>query len=130
VQKRTSRFGLTTKTSYISGHHRNLTDDKQGGLKNCPTTNSFTLHHLPGEKNVWADTLSRLAGYDKGKLDNTGVTILKDQLFREIKTEEEKNYESKDYAKRWDAQQEDQIMQQVGIYTAHSKKKYYLEDTP
>jgi dUTP pyrophosphatase len=34
------------------------------------------------------DTLSRLTGYDKGKLDNTGVMILKDQLFRGIKTEE------------------------------------------
>jgi RNase H-like domain found in reverse transcriptase len=51
---------------------------------------NFTLHHLPGEKNIQADTLSRLAGYDKGELDNTGVTILKDQLFRGIKTEEEK----------------------------------------
>jgi deoxyuridine 5'-triphosphate nucleotidohydrolase len=51
---------------------------------------NFTLHHLPGEKNVWADTLSRVTGYDKGKLDNTGVTILKDQLFRGIKTEKEK----------------------------------------
>jgi deoxyuridine 5'-triphosphate nucleotidohydrolase len=50
---------------------------------------NFTLHHLPGEKNVRADTLSRLAGYDKGELDNTGVTILKDQLFRGIKTKEE-----------------------------------------
>jgi hypothetical protein len=46
------------------------------------------------------DILSRLAGYDKGKLDNTGVMILKDQLFRGIKIRKRKNYESKDYVKR------------------------------
>jgi RNase H-like domain found in reverse transcriptase len=30
----------------------------------------FTLHHILGEKNVKADTLSRLAEYEKGEEDN------------------------------------------------------------
>jgi dUTP pyrophosphatase len=50
----------------------------------------FSLHHLLGEKNIWADTLSRLTGYNKGKTDNTGITVLKEQLFRGIKQEKEK----------------------------------------
>jgi dUTP pyrophosphatase len=51
---------------------------------------NFTLHHLPREKNVRVDTISRLVGYDKGKTDNMGITVLKDQLFRGIKQEKNK----------------------------------------
>jgi dUTP pyrophosphatase len=50
----------------------------------------FSLHHIPGEKNVKADTLSRLAEYKKGEEDNKDLILLKDHLFRGIKQEKEK----------------------------------------
>jgi deoxyuridine 5'-triphosphate nucleotidohydrolase len=50
----------------------------------------FTLHHIPGEKNVKVDTLSRLAEYKKGEEDNKNLIHLKDHLFRGIKQEKEK----------------------------------------
>jgi hypothetical protein len=36
------------------------------------------------------DTLSRLTDYDKGEMDNMGIMVLEDQLFRGIKQEKEK----------------------------------------
>jgi hypothetical protein len=39
------------------------------------------LYHIPGEKNVKADTLSRLAEYKKGEEDNKNLILLKDHLF-------------------------------------------------
>jgi dUTPase len=50
----------------------------------------FTLHHIPEEKNVKADTLSRLAEYEKGEEDNKDLILLKNHLFRGIRQEKEK----------------------------------------
>jgi hypothetical protein len=41
----------------------------------------FTLHHVTGKTNSWADILSRWPGYDKGEQDNEEVTLLTPDLF-------------------------------------------------
>jgi hypothetical protein len=46
----------------------------------------FTLHHIPGEKNVKVDTLSRLAEYEKGEEDNKDLILLHQQNQKLLET--------------------------------------------
>jgi dUTP pyrophosphatase len=41
----------------------------------------FTLHHIPGDKNKWADALSRMPQYEMGENDNDQTVILPPTLF-------------------------------------------------
>jgi hypothetical protein len=55
----------------------------------------FTLHHIPEDKNMKADILSRLAEYKKGEIDNKNLILLKEHLFRGIKQEKEQKTKEK-----------------------------------
>jgi len=44
----------------------------------------FTSHHLPGNKNTRADTLSRRPDYNRGEDDNQNITLLPKHLFRAL----------------------------------------------
>jgi RNase H-like domain found in reverse transcriptase/Reverse transcriptase (RNA-dependent DNA polymerase)/dUTPase len=87
-----------TKDFEIWTNHKNLTyfrspqklNQRQAHLMQELSNYHFTLHHIPGEKNVKADTLSRLAEYKKGEEDNKDLILSKDHLFRDIKQEKEK----------------------------------------
>jgi dUTP pyrophosphatase len=55
-----------------------------------PTTVQLPLHPSPPTRQEEHKSRHRLMGYNKGKMDNTGVTVLKEQLFRETKIGKEK----------------------------------------
>jgi hypothetical protein len=129
VQKRISRFGLTTKISCISGHHRNSTDDKQGRLKNCPITTSHSTTYQ--ERRTYERTHSADSQVTtKANRTTQELRYSRTNYSEESRQKKRKNYESKNYAKKQDAQPKDQTKQQAGIYTAHRKRKYRPEDTP
>jgi transposase InsO family protein len=49
----------------------------------------FTLVHRPGRLNTQADLLSRRADYNMGEDDNKNVTVLKEDWFRALTTDED-----------------------------------------